>query len=94
MFGETMNSRINFVSLLLWVVQFGFSILFPLCFFLLLASWLQQRFGLGLWIVVVLGVLGLLTSISTTRSCIRSLKKMAADAGSQKKPPVAFNDHD
>lgn len=90
-----MNSRFNFLSLLLWVVQFGFSILFPLCFFLLLASWLQQRFGLGMWIIAVLGILGLLTSISTTRSCIRSLRKAAAEAaGDKKEPPVAFNDHD
>jgi len=89
-----MKSRINFVSLLLWVAQFGFSVLFPLCSFLLLGSWLQQRFGLGMWIIPVLGVLGFLTSVSTARSCIRSLKKMAAEAGSQEKPPVAFNDHD
>lgn len=89
-----MSNKMKFLSLLLWVTQFGLSVLFPLCFFLLLAVWLQSRFGLGLWIVIVLGILGLLTSISTARSCIRSLRKDAEAAGEQAEPPIAFNDHD
>lgn len=81
------------LSLLMWVVQFGLSAIFPTVFFLLLASWLQGRFGLGMWIVVVLGVLGVLTSISTARSCLRSMRRAAEDAGSREQPPVSFNDH-
>ena len=69
------------LSLLIWVGQFGFSIIFPILFFLLLAVWLQGRFGLGLWIVAVLGSLGLLTSISTARACLRSLRKAAKVLG-------------
>ena len=81
------------LSLLLWVTQFGLSVLFPLCFFLLSATWLQQKFDLGMWIIAVSGLLGLLTSISTARACIRSLRKDAEDAGNQKDPPVSFNKH-
>lgn len=81
------------LSLLIWVGQFGFSIIFPILFFLLLAVWLQSRFGLGMWIVAVLGILGLLTSISTARACLRSLRKAAQEAASQDPPPTAFNDH-
>lgn len=81
------------LTLLMWVGQFGFSAVFPTLFFLLLASWLQHRFDLGLWVVVVLGVLGVLVSISTTRSCLHSLRKAAQEASSQSEPPVAFNDH-
>ena len=87
-----MNSKL--LSLILWVTQFGLSVLFPVCFFLLLAAWLQQKFGLGMWIVVVLGVFGLLVSVSTARSCIRTLRKDAEAAGKQKPPPVSFNDHE
>ena len=83
----------RFLSLLMWVGQFGFSVIFPTLFFLLLAVWLQNTFGLGAWILVVFGILGILTSISTTRSCLRSLRKAAEDASSRETPPIAFNDH-
>lgn len=65
----------KYLSLLVWVGQFGFSCLFPTCVFLMLGIYLQNRFGLGIWVVIVLGVLGLLTSISTARSCLRSMRK-------------------
>lgn len=81
------------LNLLMWVGQFGFSVVFPTLFFLMLAVWLQNRFGLGMWIIVVLGILGVLTSVSTTRSCLRAMRKAAEDASSGKEPPVAFNDH-
>ena len=82
------------LNLLLWVTQFGFSLVFPMCFFLYLASWLRQRFGLGMWIVVVFGVLGLLTTISTARTCLAAMRKAAEEASSRSDPPpTAFNDH-
>lgn len=81
------------LSLLMWVGQFGLSIIFPTLFFLYLAVWLQNKFELGMWIVAVFGILGILTSISTTRSCLRSLRKAAEEVSSQEKPPISFNDH-
>lgn len=82
------------LSLLLWVTQFGLSLLFPLCFFLLSGAWLQRHYGLGMWVIAVGGILGLLTSISTARSCIRSLRRDAEEASGQKEPPVSFNRHE
>lgn len=81
------------LNLLMWVGQFGLSIIFPTLFFLLLAVWLQQKFQLGMWIILVLGILGVLTTISTTKSCLRSLRKAAEEASDSKEPPVSFNDH-
>ncbi len=83
----------KFLNLLMWVGQFGFSVIFPTLFFLLLAVWLQNKFSLGLWIVVVFGILGVLTSISTTRSCLHSMQKAAQEASDSKDPPIGFNDH-
>ena len=83
----------KFISLLMWVGQFGFSAIFPTVFFLIIAIWLQSKFGLGMWIVVVLGILGVLTSISSARSCLRSMRKAAEDAAGKKKHPISFNDH-
>lgn len=65
----------KYLSLLLWVGQFGFSCLFPTCAFLMLGVYLQGRFDLGVWVVIVLGIIGLLTSISTARSCLQSMRK-------------------
>ena len=81
------------LNLLMWVTQFGLSILFPLCFFLLLAVWLKQKFQLGMWIIVVLGILGVLITISTVRANLKALRKAADEAASQTPPPMAFNDH-
>lgn len=81
------------LSLLMWVGQFGFSIIFPTLFFLLLAVWLQQKFLLGGWIIILFGILGILTSISTTKSCLRSLRKAAEEASGQREIPTSFNNH-
>ena len=65
----------KYLSLLTWVGQFGFSCLFPTCVFLILGVYLQNRFQLGVWVVIVLGIIGFLTSISTARACLRSMRK-------------------
>ena len=65
----------KYLSLLIWVGQFGFSCIFPICVFLMLGIYLQDRFSLGVWIVIVLGMIGFLTSLSTARSCLRSIRK-------------------
>ena len=83
----------KFIALLVWDGQFGFSAIFPTVFFLLVAVWLQGKFGFGMWIVAVCGVLGILTSISAARSCLRSLRKAAEEASGEKEHPVSFNDH-
>ena len=81
------------LSMILWVTQFGLSILFPFCMFLYLGFWLQTRFGLGGWVMAVCGIIGFLTSISTAKSCLKSLLKARDEVSPPKKPPVAFNDH-
>lgn len=81
------------LSLLMWVTQFGVSIVFPTLVFLWLGVWLQSKFGLGIWILILCGILGLLTSVSTTRSCLRSMRKAAEELSGREEPPIAFNDH-
>ena len=79
--------------LLTWVGQFGLSCIFPTLLFLLLGVWLQQRFQLGVWVVILLGILGIITSVQTTRSCMQSLRRAAEEASGKKEPPVSFNHH-
>ena len=70
-----LGDKMKYISLLTWVGQFGFSCLFPTCVFLMLGVYLQGRFKLGVWVVIVLGIIGFLTSISTARSCLQSMRK-------------------
>ena len=81
------------LSLLLWVGQFGLSCIFPTLLFLILGVWLQQKFRLGVWIVILLGILGIVTSVQTTRSCLDSLRKAAEEASDKKERPIGFNQH-
>ena len=83
----------KFLNLLMWVGQFGLSIIFPILFFLYLAVWLRAKFSLGMWVLVLFGILGLLTTVSTVKSCLRSLCKAAEEAGDTKSRPISFNDH-
>jgi len=79
------------LSLILWVTQFGLSILLPPCLFMWLAAYLQQSHGFGIWTSIVGGIFGILISISTAKANWRSMRK-EAESGSQP-PPVSFNDH-
>lgn len=81
------------LNLLMWVGQFGLSILFPTVFFLLLGVWLQGKFTLGIWVILLCGVLGILTSISTARSCLHSMRKAAEELSGHRETPISFNDH-
>ena len=81
------------LSLLMWVGQFGLSIIFPTLFFLMLGVWLQNKFALDIWVLVLCGILGLLTSYSTTKSCLQSLRKAADEASGKKERPISFNEH-
>ena len=81
------------LNLLMWVGQFGFSIIFPTLFFLILAVWLQNKYNLGVWIIILCGIVGLLTTVSTVKACLHSLRKAAEEASGSKPRPVSFNDH-
>lgn len=83
----------KFWSLLLWVTHFGFSVIFPSCFFLITGNWLKNHYGLGSWVMILAGAIGLLTTVSTVRSCVKALRKEADLASSDQTPPTAFNDH-
>ena len=86
----------KFLSLIMWVSQFGVSLVFPLCLFMWLGYWLMNKFGLGGWVMVICGVIGFLTTISTVKSCWKSMAKLAEEASGRDPnapPPVAFDDH-
>lgn len=79
--------------LLIWLPQFGISVVFPLIGFVMLAVWLQNRFGWGQWVLWV----GILCGLITAAVGVRDTVKAMALIDKKKKdgsPPVSFNDHD
>lgn len=83
------------LHLLVWLTQLGLSIAAPLVGFVWLAVWLRERYGLGLW-VVLLGIgLGIYGAIDGLRSSLRTLEKLSRkDQKEEDEPTLNFNDHD
>ncbi len=85
-------------NLLIWIPQFGISVVFPLVLFIMLAVWLQERWGWGGWVIVAGIFCGLVTAAIGFRDTARAM----LDASGQKKdskekprdPGVSFNSHD
>ena len=82
------------LNMLVWLTQVGLSVAGPLVGFILLALWLQQRFDLGVWVLVIGIVLGISGAIDGFRVSIKAMEQMSKDKHNQSDPPpVSFNDH-
>ena len=80
------------LKLLTWLTQLGLSTAVPLGGFVLLAVWLQNRLGLGTWVLFVGIGLGLLFALD---GFVRSLKLLSQmSKNDKKKPPVSYGEHD
>lgn len=79
--------------LLIWLPQFGISVVFPLIGFVMLAVWLRDRFGWGQWVLWVGILCGLITAAVGVRDTVKAMALM--DKKKQDgPPPVCFNNHD
>ena len=81
------------MKLLIWLTQLGLSVAVPLGGFLLIAIWLQNRFQLGVWVVILGIVLGLICAFEGLMSSLKAMKRMAKN-DREETPPVSFNDHE
>ena len=85
-------------NLLIWVPQFGISVVFPLILFIMLAVWLQERWGWGSWVIVA----GIFCGLITAAIGLRDTARARLEASGHKKdkdekprdPGVSFNSHD
>lgn len=80
-------------NLLIWLTQLGLSVAVPLAGFLLLAVWLHQSCGWGVWVILVGLVLGLVSAVNGFRSSLRAMELMSKSRDRQEPPPVSFNEH-
>lgn len=81
------------INLFVWLTQLGYSVVFPLAGFTLLAVWLRQKFGLGSWVLFVGIGVGLLCAIDGFRQSLKAMERMGKSKKDDDPPPVSFNDH-
>lgn len=82
------------LSLLVWLTQLGLSVAFPLAGFILLALWLHNRWGWGIWVIWVGIGLGLICAIDGLRVSLKAMERLSRKPKNDVPPPVSFNDHD
>ena len=82
------------ISLLVWLTQLGLSVALPPAGFILLALWLQNRFGWGSWVLWTAIVLGLVCALDGLRINLKTLERISRSKEHKDPPPVSFNDHD
>lgn len=86
------------INMLVWITQLDMSVAAPLGGFTLLGLWLQERFGLGLWAMLICIALGLIGAASGLRQSLRIMEQMDARSGRKDKkkeaPPVSYNEHE
>lgn len=79
--------------LLIWLPQFGISVVFPLIGFIMLAVWLHEHWGWGSWVIWVGIVFGLITAAIGVRDTVSAMNLI--DGKRKKEPPaISFNSHD
>ena len=82
------------LNLLVWLTQLGLSVVAPFAGAILLALWLQSRFGWGDWVRWVGIVFGAVSAIDGFRSSIKAMERLSKRKRDDAPPPVSFNDHD
>ena len=86
-----MKQSVRFLRAMVILSQMLFSVAIPPVVFILGASWLQNRFSLGKWVMllgVLLGVAGAIMGLWNTVKSLLQNEKIGS------KTPTSYNDHD
>ncbi len=82
-------------KLLVFITQLGISVAVPPACLILLALWLQNRFGWGKWVMILGVILGLICAIQGLVSSLKAMNQLSKNNQKEKEtPPLSFNDHD
>ena len=81
------------LSLLVWLTQLGLSVALPPAGFILLAVWLRNQFGFGVWVIWVAIGIGVICAIDGLRTSLKVLDRITG-GNNKETPPVSFNDHE
>ncbi len=76
-----------------YVTQFGFTIVCPPIIMAMLGFWLQRKFSLGSWVMIIAILTGLLAAASSAWSFFRSLDREEAKKEAVYKEKTNYNRH-
>lgn len=80
-------------GLLIWLPQFGISVVSPLIVFIVLAVWLHEHWGWGNWVIWVGILLGLVTAAFGVRDTVKAMN-LVKKKQDNSPPTISFNSHD
>lgn len=80
-------------GLLIWVPQFGISVVVPLIGFLMLAVWLRDHCGWGGWVIWVGIFFGLFTAAIGFRDTVKAMT-LTDNLRKKDSSNISFNYHD
>lgn len=86
-----MKEYVRILRLFALFGQLGFTIVTPPVVLAILAHWLQSRFSLGGWVMLIAIVLGLLASAS---GAYRFYRRVCAESEKDQKDTVVFYKHE
>ena len=81
------------VNLLIWLTQLGLTVAVPPALFILLAVWLRNSCGWGVWVIWAGVALGIYCAVIGFLGSLRTLERLS-DNKKKGPTPVSFNDHD
>lgn len=79
-------------GMLIWLPQFGISVVFPLIGFIMLGVWLQEHWGWGQWVIWASIFCGLFTAAVGVRDTVKAMA-MLDKKKKKEDPPISFNHH-
>ncbi len=79
--------------MLVWITQLGLNVASPLAGFVLLGVWLNHRFSLGKWVIILGCLIGLISAAEGLRSTLKAMERMDRRKDSKDKL-TAFNHHE
>jgi len=81
------------LTLLVWLTQLGFSTAAPLAGFILLALWLRNSLGWGIWVLWAGILLGIVSALCGFRSTMKLMSRISQNKKDPEPPSASFNDH-
>lgn len=94
---EPVKSWMKLIRTITLLGQLGFTLITPPVAMALLGWWLQSRFGLGTWVMLVCLVIGLMTAAASAVTFYRRVMARVRGRAQAEEPaekPVVFYQHE